>query len=209
MEVITKVPVTLDERLEYGEELCLPATWEEFLDLLEECEYRIEYDEGKIISFMGYATELHEKLMVKIGHLLFLLLNEDIFSVYGSNLALHIPGFVKRHYNADCVVVKGKSERVTLRGNMTAIANPVLIVEVLSASNRDYDLNRKFKNYQKIPSLQQVLFIESTERKVVSHQRENNWTAQVFEQPGEVVPVLNEGAISLDELYRKIDFTEN
>lgn len=208
MEVINKIPVTLDERLECGEELRITATWEEFLDLLEECEYRIEYDECQIISFMGYATELHETIVGEIIRLLGNLLLDVSFKVNGSNLALHIPGFVKRHYNADCVVVKGKSERVTLRGNMTALANPLLIVEVLSDSNRGFDLNRKFKNYQKIPALQQVLFIESTERKVVSHQRENDWAAQVFEQPGDAIPILGEGAVSLDELYRKVDFTE-
>jgi len=36
MEVISKVPVTLDERLDYGEELRIRASWEEFLDLLDE-----------------------------------------------------------------------------------------------------------------------------------------------------------------------------
>jgi len=208
MEVINKIPVTLDERLECGEELRIPATWEEFLDLLEECEYRIEYDESQIISFMGYVTELHETIVGEIIRLLGNLLLDVSFKVNGSNRALHIPGFVKRHYNADCVVVKGKSERVTLRGNMTALANPLLIVEVLSDFNRDYDLNRKFKNYQKIPALQQVLFIESTERKVVSHKRENDWATQVFEHPGDAIPILGEGVISLDELYRKVDFTE-
>ncbi|TAK35948.1 MAG: Uma2 family endonuclease [Saprospiraceae bacterium] len=206
MEIISKVPVTLTERLEYGEELRIPASWDEFLDLLEECEYRIEYDEGEIISFMGYAIDLHEKLAIKIGHLLISVLNEDFFDVYGSNLALHIPGFVRRYYNAGCAVVNGETEKVTLRGDMTAVANPVLLVEVLSRSGRDFDLNRKFRNCQKIPSLQQVLFIEITERKVVSHQRQNDWQPETFSAAGDRVPVLGEGAVSLDELYRKVSF---
>ena len=54
---------------------------------------------------------------------------------------------------------------------MTAVANPILLVEVLSAFTKDHDLGRKFRNYRKIPSLQQILFIESTERLVVSHTR--------------------------------------
>jgi Uma2 family endonuclease len=206
MEIISKVPVTLTERLEYGPELRIPATRSAFLDLLEECEYRIEYDEGEIISFTGYANDLHEKLVIKIGHLLISVLNEDFFDVYGSNLALHIPGFVRRYYNADCAVVKGETEKVTLRGDMTAVANPVLLVEVLSRSGRDFYLNRKFRNYKKIPSLQQVLFIEITERKVVSHQRQNDWQPKTFSTSGDRVPVLGEGAVSLDELYRKVRF---
>lgn len=208
MEVITKVPVTLDERLEYGEELRIPATWEEFLDLLEEAEYRIEYDQGEIISFMGYATDQHETLVGRIISLLDQLFIEENIRVNGSNLALHIPGFVKKHYNADCTVIQGKSELVSLRGNMTALANPILLVEVLSMSNREFDLKRKFKNYQKIPSLQQVLFIESTEQKVISHQRENGWAAEVFDKAGDHIPMLDQGGISLDQLYKKVKFSE-
>lgn len=67
MEAVAKMPVTLKERIELGEELRIPATWDEFLNMPGNCEYRIEYDEGEIISFIGYATELHEKLMLKIG----------------------------------------------------------------------------------------------------------------------------------------------
>lgn len=204
MEVISSVPITLDERLAYGRELRIPASWEEFLDMLEECEYRIEYDEGEIISYMGYATEEHETLVGEIIRLLGNLLSDMACRVNGSNLALHISGFVNRQYNADCAVVQGASEKVILRGDMTAVANPVLIVEVLSPSNRAFDLNRKFKNYKKIPSLQQVLFIESTEKKVISHFRQDDWAPQVFDLSQKAVPVLNAGTISMEELYRKV-----
>lgn len=204
MEVISKVPVTLDERLEYGEELRIRASWEEFLDLLDECEYRIEYDEGEIISYMGYATEEHETLVGEMIRLLGNLLSDMAYRVNGSNLALHIPGLVNRHYNADCVVIKGGSEKITLRGDMTAVANPILIVEVLSPSNRDFDLNRKFKNYKKIPALQQVLFIDSAERKVISHSRHDDWTPKIFDREGDTVSVLDAGTIALEEIYRKV-----
>jgi|AP82_1055514.scaffolds.fasta_scaffold703698_1 hypothetical protein len=50
MEVISKVPVTLDERLDYGPEMRVSLTWEEFLDVLEVSEYREQYDQGDIIS---------------------------------------------------------------------------------------------------------------------------------------------------------------
>ncbi len=204
METITRVPVTLNERLEFGPELRIPATWDEFIELLEECEYRIEYDEGEIISFMGYASEEHETLVGRIISLLDHLLTAESFRVGGSNLALHIPGFVRRYYNADCVVLHGSSEKILLKGNMSAVANPILIAEVLSPANREYDLNHKFKNYTKIPSLQQMLFIESTEHKVYSHLRRDGWAPQIHLGAGASFPVLDEGYIELDELYRKV-----
>ncbi len=206
MEVISKVPVTLDERLEYGEEMRIPATWEEFLDLLEECEYRIEYDEGAIISFMGYGIDIHEVLVVELAYLLRSILKAESHRLHGSNLALYIPGFLHRHYNADCALVIGEPEKVVLRGDMMAIANPVLLVEILSPTTRNFDLNRKFENYKTIPSLKQVLFIESEEKKVFSYRRQNDWKREVFSQSGNQIPILGEGSISLDELYWKINF---
>ncbi|HFA48618.1 MAG TPA: Uma2 family endonuclease [Bacteroidetes bacterium] len=209
MTVDTKMPVTIEERLEYGDEMRLPASWDEFLDLLETCEYRVEYDDGEIISFMGYASELHEILVAEIIRLLGNILSPNEYRVSGSNLALHIPGFSKKYYNADCAVVKGPSEKVALRGNMTAVANPVLLVEVLSFSTRGHDLGRKLRDYRKIPSLQQILFIESSEMYLVSHTRHNGgdeWLLKDFSSEKDSVPVLGEGTFTLGELYRKVEF---
>ena len=106
MEVITKVPVTLDERLDYGPEMRIPSSWEEFLDLLEECEYRVQYDEGEIISLMEPNVYIHEGLVAEIIHQLGNLFRDISHSVLASNLSLHIPGSVQCHYKADCAVVK-------------------------------------------------------------------------------------------------------
>ncbi len=204
MEVLHKIPLTLDERIPYGPELRIPASWDEFLEMLEECEYRIEYDEGEIISFMGYATDHHEALLAEAIRLLGNLLLDDFYRIYGSNLALHIPGFVRKYYNADCAVVKDLPEKVVLRGEMTAVANPVLLVEILSPNTRSFDLSSKLKNYQKIPSLQQLLYIESTGYQVTSFLRSKDWAPEVITGLGDAVPVLEEGVVLMDDLYRKV-----
>lgn len=209
MAVATKIPITLKERIEHGEDLHIAASWDEFLELLEECEYRIEYSNGKIISFMGYASELHEKLVARILRLLGNLLNEDLYEVYPSNLALHIPGFDKKYFNADCAVVKGPIEKKPLKGTMTAIANPVLLVEVLSLSTAGYDVFYKSRFYKSIPSLQQILIIDSTEMSVESHTRHNGngeWLQKIFTEKEDHVRVLDEGSFSLEELYKRVVF---
>jgi Uma2 family endonuclease len=207
MEVAVKLPVTLEDRLELGVELRIPASWEEFLDMMEECEYRIEYDEQEIISFMGYGTQNHEKIIASLIRFIGNLLDKGDFNVYGSNLALHIPDFVRRYYNGDVTVVLGASEEVVLRGSMVAVANPVLIVEVLSDSTRNYDLGTKQRNYRKIPSLQQLLFIESTEMIVTSYTRDQasgQWTLKDYSAIDDAIPVLGEGSIKMEDLYRKL-----
>lgn len=118
------------------------------------------------------------------------------------------PRFKYKYYNADCTVMKGKSERMTLRGDMKAVANPILLVEVLSASTKDNDLGRKFRNYRKTLSLQQILFIENTEKLVVSYTRqneENKWLLTEFSADTDLISILGEGTVQLGELYKKID----
>lgn len=211
MTVATKLPVTLEERLEYGDNFRIPASWEEFLDLLEECEYRIEYHNGEIISSMGYATKLHEKLVGKILLLLSKILNEGIYEVYPSNLPLYMPGITKKYINADVSVFKDQLESIALRGTMEAYTNPILIVEVLSVSTRADDLDRKLKIYRNMPSVQQIIYIESTEMQVTTHTRYNGngeWLLKDLSAETDKVNVLGVGDFTLAELYKRVDFGE-
>ena len=204
MEILHKIPITLDERLAYEPELRIPASWEEFLEMLEECEYRIEYDEDEIISFMGYATENHEALIAELIRLIGNLLTGPSYRIYGSNLALHIPGFVRRYYNADLVVVQGPVEKIPLRGPMSAVGNPALLVEVLSPATRDFDMGHKLTHYQKIPCLQQILYIDSDFREVTSCRQSRHWLPEIF-SGSDAFSVLDAGVLSLDDLYRKVE----
>ena len=113
MTVATKIPLTLEERLEYGSDFRIPASWEEFLDVLESCEYRVEYDNGEIISYMGYGTRLHEKLVGNIFWLLSNLLGRNLYEVYPSNLAIYMPGAAKKYINADVSVFKDQVDSAT------------------------------------------------------------------------------------------------
>jgi hypothetical protein len=53
------LPKTLQERLKLDEILEVPATLDEYFELLPDCEYRLDYSDGKIIA-MGYASLTHE-----------------------------------------------------------------------------------------------------------------------------------------------------
>jgi len=70
MTVATKFPVTLEDRLELGAgELRFPATLEEFADLLEVCEYPIEFQENEIIV-MSIASDPHEQIVANFLYIL-------------------------------------------------------------------------------------------------------------------------------------------
>ncbi len=209
MEVATTIPTKLEERLEHGTELRIAASWETFLSVLPECEYRVEYYGGEIISIMGQASEIHEKLTLKIGALLLSILAEESFGVYGSNLPLYAENSQKNYYNADCTVVKGRSEKVEVLPGTQAVTNPVLLVEVLSPSTQKEDSLTKLNHYRSIPSVQQVLLIDSSSMRVVSYTRQpeqDGWLLRDFTQASDECPVLEEGHFSLEALYRKVNF---
>ena len=209
MEVATKIPLTLTERLEYGELMRIPTKWEHFLNIVQHCDYRLEYDKGEIISFMGYATENHELLVAELIRIIGNLLENKDFRIGGSNLALYIPDYKPHYFNADCTVIKGKSQKTQLYPGVNAIANPVLLVEVLSPSTENHDLGLKFRHYRKIPSLQQVLFVSSTSMDVMNQTRVGNsdeWLLKEFKTKEGLVDILGQGTIKLENIYSKIDF---
>ena len=60
MEATTiQLPMTLAERDAAPDELRVPATWEDYVELAEEVPYNIEFLHDEIIS-MSQATDLHE-----------------------------------------------------------------------------------------------------------------------------------------------------
>lgn len=207
-ETAVAIPRTLEERLSYGETMIVEASWDTFLDLLETGNYPVQYDEGQILSFMGYGTEDHEVLVGEIIRLLGNLLRSKNYRISGSNLAISLPGPGKQYFNADCAVLKRKSEYIPLRGEMKATANPVILVEVLSKTTRNFDLGQKFQRYKTIPSLQQVLYIDSQSPLVISYRRkdqEGTWLIEEFTGLEGEVPVLEEATFSLKALYEPLE----
>ena len=207
MEVATQVPLTLKERLHLGTELRVPASWEAFLELLPQCEYRVEYYGGEIVSIMGQASDKHEKLALKIGALLLSILGEEEYEFFGSNLPIQATGTGKNYFNADCTVVKGPPVQAKVLPGVAATTNPTLLVEVLSPSTQQEDLSTKLNHYRAMPSVQQLLFIDSRAMQVMSYTRQpeqGGWLLKDYSEGDDRCPVLGEEGFLLRELYRKV-----
>ena len=59
------------------------------------------------------------------------------------------------------MVVCGKPILAEAQGDV--LTNPVLIIEVLADSTKDYDRGGKFHQYMRLPSLQLYLTVSQTE----------------------------------------------
>jgi Uma2 family endonuclease len=76
-----------------------------------------------------------------------------------------------------------------LTDNKTTLLNPVLVVEVLSPSTREYDRTSKFAHYRSIPGLQDYLLVDP-ETVSVEHfhcLKRDEWLLRVYSQPDDVL----------------------
>lgn len=214
------LPYKLIDRLELPAKMRVPASFENYIELLIESEYKIEYSNGQLVSIfetdktnqnilMGNATLTHEEL---VGNLIFALNllfrgNRD-YHILGSNTSVYIADNVAG-YNPDVVVRKGEAKMKLhkfRKKTINCLENPNIVVEVLSQGTRDYDLIEKFNNYKKIPSLQQIIFVEQYWTQVMTYIRQpNGWFYVEKMDISDVLPVEN-GQILLTDIYQKIDF---
>lgn len=214
------LPLTYEERADMGKrEVRVRATWEEYLELSHDCDYRVHYRNGEIISFieidektktiMGEATVTHERIVARFIQFLANMLEEGIseYQVLGSNAKIFIAEDHKG-YNADAVVVFGEAIQKAYKYNKRTskgIINPYLIVEVLSNSTRKFDINEKLTDYKQIPSLEQIIFVEQGRIWASTYIRKgaNEWQNIDFITMDGQIPVGG-GFISIEKVYSKI-----
>jgi Uma2 family endonuclease len=191
MNVIEKLPLTIQERLEMDEIIS---------------QYKAEYHNGEIIS-MGFASEIHELLVANIIRCLGNIFLETNCRVYSSNLLVYVPE-CEAGYNPDTSIICGETLSTTYQRNIKATLNPSLIVEVLSPTTRNFDLGEKLQCYKTIPSLQQIIFIEQHKVWVSSYQRMNQtgqWLNTDIEDMIATLDIL-EKKLKISDIYQHISF---
>lgn len=206
MDVSVKFPVTWAEREALGEaEVRFPASWEEYLDLLEECEYPIEYQNGEIIA-MSHATDPHETVVFNLNGIIYAILQKlPGYRGYPSNRRVFLEPF-KAEYKTDGFVVKGEPVAYPIRKGTTGVTNPFLVIEVLSASTREKDMSEKLPRYKKTPSVRHILYLEQDRPFVTVYDRigdESRWETADYNSLGQSVMILGQ-AVPLEKIYENV-----
>lgn len=175
MTASTKFPRTNDELFELskGEILRFPATFDEFWEVMEAAEYRVDYFNQEIIASMSYESEQHSNLTTALLHLLKSIFpkSNPNFNVHNSNRPICIPTCEHAVFNPDGSVVAQPAKLFKYRPGMNAELTPVLLFEVLSKNTRVYDFGDKLLCYKKIPGLRQILFLETDRPDVLLFER--------------------------------------
>lgn len=96
-----------------------------------------------------------------------------------------------------------------LRPGQQQLEAPRLIVEVLSPSTRNHGRGTKLDRYRELPSVEEVLLVSSTERRVTHWRREgDHWRVQDHIGKGSVALALVEGSLDLDAVYAGLAFED-
>lgn len=91
------------------------------------------------------------------------------------------------------------------------LSNPVLIVEILSPSTKNYDLSQKFELYRKIPSVLEYLAVHQDQPLILQHSRQSDGAWLLREWRGlESILRLEPLAVELPlaSIYQDIAFSE-
>ena len=185
------------QKIEEGGLVAIEATWDEFMDFLEETTYKAEYCNGRII-IMGLASAIHELLSSYINFLLVNHYQRNGVNVFGSNLGVKTNN-QKGFFNPDITVIKGKLD---FYHNSTAIVlNPYIVVEVLSDSTKGYDLNEKLFKYQTMESLQEAIFVDRFDKIIYKFKRSDTpkvWIETIYDEENPEILIDNMQANLLD-----------
>jgi len=167
----------------------------EFLAWEREQRAKHEFHRGEVF-LMGGGSPRHNYLSTAVAAELRTALRGGDRRVLSSDQRIAAaPG--ERYVYADVVVVCGDLE---LEPNTTdVLANPAIVVEVLSPSTERFDRGGKWEAYQLRPSLTDYLLVSQSSARVERFARDDGtWRYRVY-GPGDVIE-LGEG-VGVDALY--------
>lgn len=130
-------------------------------------------------------------------------LDEKPCTVVGASSRVQVEP--KRFVYPDLLVFCGKLQ---FNDGMTdTIANPKVIIEVLSPSTAAYDYTTKFAWYRKLPSLEEYVLVEQSGYRIDVFRRGDGgqWILTSFEGPDAVVRFESLGVgVPMADVYKKV-----
>ncbi|MGH9769598.1 MAG: Uma2 family endonuclease [Blastocatellia bacterium] len=182
-------------------------TIEEYIELLKNSDERFEYFDGEIVSMAG-GKIAHGDIASNLIYSLRAKLSERPCRVSGSDVALKVPAAPPLRF-PDVSVVCGERVIEEFQG-IEMVANPVLIIEVLSPTTEIYDREGKFLAYQSIESFQEYLLVARDSPHVTHYVRQpsGKWLrADIIGLDREVKLESLDVTLPLTEIYWQINFS--
>ena len=163
MIAVASLSESIIERLEEERVISIPASLEEYWNVLEEMEnepYTLEYTNGEIKAKMSQASDNHETIVANILAILRnIYLEKEEYKAMGSAKTVYVPD-CEMAFNPDALVMKGESLLFPRKRKVAGIINPYILVEIHSDSTEEFDMKKKLPCYKKLDSIHQIIYIE-------------------------------------------------
>lgn len=169
-------------------------------DQLEKSEYR----NGKIVPMPG-ASRQHVLIVTNIVFALERQLRTTDCLVFSTDLRVRT-GEGTFYTYPDVAVVCDEPQFADDQHD--TLLNPVLLVEVLSESTRDYDRGEKFARYRTIDALEEYVLVAQDEPHVehFARQAEGRWLLSETSDPEATIELDAIGArLALADIYHKVE----
>lgn len=160
-------------------------TVDEFLAWAQERPGRYELFRGEVFP-MSPETTGHVKIKGAVYRALYAAVSESGCPCYVLSDGVTVRVDNKTAYEPDAMVYCGPERAFS----DIEVPDPVILVEVLSPSTRQFDASIKLSGYFRLPSVAHYLIVDPAEPMIVHHSR----------KPGDdiVTRVVTEGVIQLD-----------
>ncbi|OCR00374.1 hypothetical protein BCD67_12730 [Oscillatoriales cyanobacterium USR001] len=180
-------------------------TPEEYLELEATAEYKSEYRDGEILPMTGGTTN-HNKIALNFCVNFKVALRGQKYEIFINDVRLWIPRYRIYTY-PDVMVIEGKP---VYQGNgTTMVMNPLLIIEVLSQSTKDYDRGDQFQYYRSIPDLKEYITIDQYNFHVEQFAKnsEGKWVLSEYETADAILALSAiDFQVELSEIYQGVNF---
>ena len=183
-------------------------TIEEYVKLEKSSEERYEYFDGEVFAIAGGSLE-HLRISKNVARHLENKLEGRPCEAFPFEMRVKVPTAPPYRY-PDVTVVCGEPITEEFQG-LPLLVNPLLLVEVLSPTTKDYDKDGKFLAYQSIESFQEYLLVAQDRPHITRYvrQADNQWLRSDFIGLESNVEVKSLGVtLPLSEIYQAVTFPQ-
>ena len=185
----------------------LKLTVSDYLTLEARADTRSEFFNGEMFAMAGSSpkhNEIKDNLIAELGPRL----RGSGCRTYSSDQRIKVDRTGLYTY-PDIAIVCGKKEVDAIDPN--SITNPKVVFEVLSPSTASYDRGTKFRHYQLLPSVQEIVLVSQDRVQVERYvrQADQTWVLTTFDDPNGEFTLASLGiGVKLAEVYRDVEMLE-
>lgn len=177
---------------------------EEYLQAERLAPFKSEYVSGQVWAMSG-ASRAHNTIAVNLIASLHTALRGTPCQVFGSDMRVYVPENITYAY-PDVTLVCGP--QVYIDRHADTLANPTVLLEILSPSTAQYDRTVKFIKYRRLPSLREYVLVHQDTRHIEQFARfDDIWIAGECAGEASMLELACVGiTVPLADIYENVVF---